>query len=72
VQVERLLEGRSEPDPAAERTLRSELVARNPADRVTRRVDLEGYRPRPALVIGHEPKCRPTTPRCREGSSLIF
>ena len=72
MQVERLLEGCGEPDPAAERTLGSELVACDPADRVTRRVDLEGYRPRMALVIGHAPKCLPMTPRCREGSSLIF
>ena len=71
-QVERLLERGREPDPAAEGTLDPELVARDPADRVAPRIDLEGYRPRATLVIGHARKCSPPESPCREGSSLIF
>ena len=70
--VERLLKRGCEPDPTAEGTLHPELVARDPADRVAARVDLEGYRPRATLVIGHGRKCFPPAPSCREGSSLIF
>jgi hypothetical protein len=56
-EVERVLKRGCEPDPAAERTLDPELVARDPVDRVAGRVDLEGYRPRATLVIGHAGKC---------------
>jgi hypothetical protein len=36
------------------------------------RVDLEGHRPRAALVIRHARKCFRPESSCREGSSLIF
>jgi hypothetical protein len=51
-----MLEGCGEAEPAAECTFRSALVARDPLDRVARWVDLEGDRPRVALVGGHAPK----------------
>ena len=67
-----MLEGCGEADPAAERTFRSALVARDPFDRVARRVDLEGDRPRAALVNGHAPEYFLLESARREGSSLIF
>jgi hypothetical protein len=67
-----MLERCGEADPAAERTFGSALVARDPLDRVTRRVDLEGDRPRSALVNGHAPKYFLAASARREGSSLIF
>lgn len=70
--VECLLKRGCEPDPAAERPLHAQLVARDPADGVAARIDLEGYRPRAELVVGHAQKCFPPAPTCREGSSLIF
>jgi len=70
--VERLLKRCCEPDPAAEGTLHPKFVARDPADRIATGVDLEGYRPRATLVIGHAPQCFPSASCCREGSSLIF
>jgi hypothetical protein len=67
-----MLEGCGEADPAAERTFRSALVARYPLDRVARWVDLEGDRPRVAVVNRHARKYFLPASSRREGSSLIF